>query len=285
MNLKKFVVTTVVTGALLGIAVPAAFAQGPVDSETLGTGVSYGFRRAAAVTESTTGSTWSRGMGATTDVAVNRGTGVAVADTLDQAEIDGLVYMREEEKLAHDVYTALYEQWGVEEFNTIANSEQRHSDSVLRQLERYGIADPTIGLAAGEFQNDELQALYDQLVAQGSESLEAALRVGAAIEEIDILDLEEELAGTENAALLRVYDNLLRGSRNHLRSFVGLLEDEGVTYAPEYMDTDAYEGIVSTAVEQGTGRGAGSSMAGSGECDESGIAGAAASMIRQGGRW
>ena len=275
MNLKKFVVTTVVTGTLLGIAVPAAFAQGPVDNETLGTGVSYGFRRGAAVTESTTGSTWSGGMGV----------GTAVLADLDQAEIDGLVYMREEEKLAHDVYTALYEQWGVEEFNTIANSEQRHSDSVLRQLERYGIEDPTVGLAAGEFQNEELQALYDQLVAQGSESLGAALRVGTAIEEIDILDLEKHMTETENAALERVYENLLRGSRNHLRSFVGLLEDEGVTYAPEYMDTDAYEGIVSTGNEAGTGRGAGSSMAGTGECDESGTPAADASMIRQGGRW
>ena len=275
MNLKKFVITTVVTGALLGIAVPVAFAQGPVDSEALGTGMSYGFRRGAAAVEPTTGSVWNRGLG----------TGIAVAGTLDQAEIDGLVYLREEEKLAHDVYMALYEQWDIAEFQTIANSEQRHSDSVLRQLERYGIADPTAGLAAGEFQNEELQALYDQLAAQGSESVEAALRVGAAIEEIDILDLQEEMAATENAALLRVYDNLLRGSRNHLRSFVGLLEDQGVTYAPEYLNDEAYEAIVSTANEGGTGRGAANSNAGTGECDESGTPAADASMMRQGGRW
>lgn len=275
MNLKKFVITTVITGALLGIAVPAAFAQGPVDSETLGTGMSYGLRRGAAAVESTAGSTWNRGLGA----------GVAVSGTLDQAEIDGLVYMREEEKLAHDVYMALYEQWDIDEFQTIANSEQRHSDSVLRQLERYDIADPTLGLAPGEFQNEELQALYDQLVAQGSESVEAALRVGTAIEEIDILDLQKEMAQTENAALLRVYDNLLRGSRNHLRSFVGLLEDEGVTYAPGYLDQDAYQAIVSTSNEGGAGRGAANSNAGTGECDESGTPAADASMMRQGGRW
>ncbi len=275
MNLKKCVITTVVTGALLGIAVPAAFAQGPVDAEALGTGMNYGFRRGAAAVESTASSTWNRGMGA----------GVAVSGTLDQAEIDGLVYMREEEKLAHDVYMALYEQWNVEEFNTIANSEQRHSDSVLRQLQRYDIADPTMGLAPGEFQNEELQALYDQLVAQGSESVEDALRAGAAIEEIDILDLREEMAQTENTALLRVYENLLRGSRNHLRSFVGLLESEvNVTYSPEYMDEDAYEAIVSTATEAGTGRGAANSNAGSGACDESGAPAGDASMMRQGGR-
>lgn len=275
MNLKKFVITTVVTGALLGIAVPAAFAQGPVDSEALGTGMSYGLRRgAAAAVDSTTASAWQRGMGL----------GTAVLEDLDQTEIDGLLYMREEEKLAHDVYMALYEQWDIAEFQTIANSEQRHSDSILRQLERYGIADPTVGLAAGEFQNEELQALFDQLVAQGSQSVEAALRVGAAIEEIDILDLQEEMAATENAALLRVYDNLLRGSRNHLRSFVGLLEDQGVTYAPEYLNDEAYEAIVSTANEGGTGRGAANS-AGTGECDESGTPAADASMMRQGGRW
>ncbi|MHB1318255.1 MAG: DUF2202 domain-containing protein, partial [Anaerolineae bacterium] len=200
--------------------------------------------------------------------------------------IDGLLYMREEEKLAHDVYTALFAQWDVEEFNTIANSEQRHSDSVLRQLDRYGIADPTVGLTAGEFQNGDLQALYDQLVAQGSESLEAALRVGAAIEEIDILDLEEQIGQTDEAGLVRVYSNLLRGSRNHLRSFTGLLETEaGVTYAPEYLDADAYEAIVSTANEGGFGRGSANSSAGAGVCDETGTPAADASMMRQGGRW
>ncbi|MFO7698730.1 MAG: DUF2202 domain-containing protein [Anaerolineae bacterium] len=275
MNVKKVVLTTVLTGALLGIAVPSVFAQGPAATDTALNGM--GFRRGASTAvDSTTAYAWQRG---------GMGVGTAVLADLDQAEIDGLLYMREEEKLAHDVYVAMYEKWDVAEFNTIANAEQRHSESVLRQLDRYGIEDPTSGLAAGEFKNTELQALYNDLIAQGSQSLEAALRVGTAIEEIDILDLEEEIAGTENAALLRVYDNLLRGSRNHLRSFVGLLEDEGVTYSPEYMDADAYEGIVSTANEQGSGRGAGSSNGASGECDESGTPAADASMMRQGGRW
>jgi len=212
MNVKKLLVTTVIAGALVGLAVPAVLAQGPVnDSSVAGTGYRRG---ATASVQSSAGSMWSRGSQAGT---------VALGD-LDQAEIDGLLYMREEEKLAHDVYTALYQEWGLDEFQTIATSEQRHADTVLRQLERYGIDDPSAGLAAGEFQNAELQALYDELIARGSESLEAALRVGAAIEEIDILDLQEEMAETENAALLRVYTNLSQGSQNHLRSFVSLLQ-------------------------------------------------------------
>ena len=260
MNVKKAVLTTVLAGALLGIAVPSVFAQGPAATDTASTGM--GMRRGATTAvDSTTAPGWQRG---------GMGLGTAILEDLTQAEIDGILYMREEEKLAHDVYMALYAQWDVEEFNTIANSEQRHADSVLRQLDRYGIEDPTIGLAAGEFKNTELQALYNQLIAQGSESLEAALRVGTAIEEIDILDLEEQMAETDNAALVRLYDNLNRRIPQPPALLRGAAGDEGVTYTPEYLDADAYGAIVSVANEQGSGRGAGSSTAGSAACDETG---------------
>ncbi len=272
MNVKRLLVTTVIAGALVGLAVPAVLAQGPVnDSSVAGTGYRRG---ATASIQGSAGSLWSPGSQAGT---------VALGD-LDQAEIDGLLYMREEEKLAHDVYTALYQEWGLDEFQTIATSEQRHADTVLRQLERYGIDDPSAGLAAGEFQNAELQALYDELIARGSESLEAALRVGAAIEEIDILDLQEEMAETENAALLRVYTNLSQGSQNHLRSFVSLLQSEvGVSYTPEYLDEDAYQAILLGSNEQGRGSTAAGNGTGTAACDGTGSA--EGTMTRQGGRW
>jgi hypothetical protein len=47
-----------------------------------------------------------------------------VPGTLSPEEAAGLAYMREEEKLAHDVYLALYEQWGSTIFRSIASSEQ-----------------------------------------------------------------------------------------------------------------------------------------------------------------
>jgi hypothetical protein len=91
----------------------------------------------------------------------------------------------------------------------------------------------------------------------GSESLLAGLKVGAAIEEIDILDLEEQLNNVvDNEDIKLVYNNLLRGSRNHLRAFVRNITNQGETYEPQYMNGDAYEEIIKTDMERG-GKGKG----------------------------
>ncbi len=176
---------------------------------------------------------------------------------LSQEEIDGLLYMREEEKLARDVYLTLYERWGTPVFNNIARSEQTHTDTVKELLDRYGLPDPAEGQDVGQFSNPDLQALYDQLVAQGSQSEIDALKVGAAIEEIDILDLEERLAQTDKEDIRLVYENLMAGSRNHLRAFVSVLEMRGESYAPQYLDQATYDAIVSSSVEPGMGGGIG----------------------------
>lgn len=117
--------------------------------------------------------------------------------TLSDAEVEGLLYIREEEKLARDVYLALYEKWGLPIFQNLANSEQTHTDAVKTLLDRYDLEDPAAGKDVGVFTNPTLQGLYDQLVAEGKQSLANALRVGAAIEEIDVLDLEERIAQTK----------------------------------------------------------------------------------------
>jgi hypothetical protein len=163
--------------------------------------------------------------------------------------------MREEEKLARDVYLALYERWEVQTFANIAGSEDTHMEAVKTLLDRYGLSDPVEGKAAGEFLNEELQALYDQLLDQGNRSLVDALKVGAAIEEIDILDLEEYIAQTDKADIQRVYESLMRGSRNHLRAFVSSLERQGVDYEPVYLSPEAYEEILNAGAERGSGSG------------------------------
>jgi hypothetical protein len=146
------------------------------------------------------------------------------ASGLTAAEKADLQYMREEEKLARDVYAALGAKWtDAAIFTRIAASEQRHMNAVKVVLDRYDIADPAAGQAAGRFTSPELQKLYDELVAKGTQSLQAALGVGVTIEEVDIADLEKALAKTANADLERLYGNLLRGSQNHLRAFTGYL--------------------------------------------------------------
>ena len=71
------------------------------------------------------------------------------------------------------------------------------------------------------------------MIEQGSRSLADAPRVGATIEEIDVLDLQEHLSQTDQADVQPVYQNLLQGSRNHMRSFSSNLERRvGEVYAP-----------------------------------------------------
>ncbi|MBN1762172.1 MAG: DUF2202 domain-containing protein [Methanomicrobia archaeon] len=171
-------------------------------------------------------------------------------EVLSDAEKAGILYMREEEKLAHDVYLTLYEQWNLPIFNNIARSEQTHTDAVKTLIDKYGLVDPATA-TIGSFSNPELQALYENLVNDGSISLQDALNVGAAVEEIDILDLQEYLAETDNEDITLVYENLMKGSRNHLRAFVSTLERQGYDYTPQYLSQEEFDAIVSSPLERG----------------------------------
>jgi len=170
---------------------------------------------------------------------------------VDATEREDLILMREEEKLARDVYVALDDLWGMRVFRNIAGAERSHMQAVLSLLEKYGIGDPTDGNAVGEFSDPDLQGLYSQLVEQGSQSLIDALTVGAIIEDLDIHDLDVALLRTDNEDIRTVYQNLRKGSRNHLRAFVGLLEGSGVPYEPQYISIDEFEQILDTPHERG----------------------------------
>jgi len=173
-------------------------------------------------------------------------------DTLSLTESDGLIFMREEEKLARDVYTFLFTQWGSNIFDNISGSEQTHTDAILILLDRYSISDPVGNNAVGIFVDATLQGLYDTLVAQGAASLIDGFMVGAAIEEIDLIDIQnlvDALEGNEDIVL--VYGELMKGSRNHLRAFVQNLEAQGIIYQPQYLSQDVYDAIINTDFEAG----------------------------------
>jgi hypothetical protein len=177
---------------------------------------------------------------------------------LAASEAAALTFMREEEKLARDVYLTLAETWSLPVFTNIAASEQTHMDALKTLLDRYGLPDPAATTAQGEFTDPELQALYTQLVTRGETSLPEALAVGAAIEEIDILDLQERTTANTPTDIVRVYQQLLQGSYNHLRAFVGQWETQtGATYAPQYLDAASYQAIMAGARSNGNGNGGG----------------------------
>jgi hypothetical protein len=174
--------------------------------------------------------------------ALGRALTVQPSGVLKDSEKEGLLYMVEEEKLAGDVYQSLNEKWNLRVFDNIGKAERTHEAAVKTLLTRYTLSDPTKG--AGEFSNETLQKLYDDLVIRGSASTKDALQVGAAIEEIDILDLEERIDQTDKADVLLVYANLKKGSENHLRAFVNNLQRQGVEYRPEYLSSEEYDKII-----------------------------------------
>lgn len=133
---------------------------------------------------------------------------------------EGLVFMREEEKLARDIYAAFAARYSTRVFANITRSEQRHMDAIKMLMDRYSIADPVGTNGAGVFTNSELQDLYDELLAKGSVSLQEAFAVGKLIEEVDIADLDERMEGLdEGSDIALVYTQLRRASENHLRAF------------------------------------------------------------------
>lgn len=124
-------------------------------------------------------------------------------------------------------------------------------DAIEALLKKYKIEDPVKDNSIGVFQDEELQNLYYQLVDKGKQSLVDALEVGAIIEDLDIKDLEEAIRKTDNHDIAFVYQNLMKGSRNHLRSFTRILRRLGITYEPQYISAEEYEHILSTPHEIG----------------------------------
>lgn len=170
---------------------------------------------------------------------------------LSSEEKSGLIKMREEEKLARDVYQVLYEKWNHQTFTNIARSEQQHMDAVHALLKKYSLEDPIVDQTVGKFTDPELQELYHSLVTQGEKSLIEALKVGATIEDLDIKDLNEFLEQTDNTDIKMVYQNLVKGSRNHMRVFISQLTYHGVIYEAQFLTSAEINAIITSPHERG----------------------------------
>ena len=168
----------------------------------------------------------------------------ALAATLTEVEVADLRYMREEEKLAHDLYLSFFNAWGSPIFEKINTSESKHMAAVLRAINRYGLDDPAAGNPIGVFTNKEIQQLYSDLFLAGSQSLNEALSAGALVEEKDILDLGQAIAATDQQDLEKMYGNLMRGSGSHLRAFVRNLAKRGVAYEPQILTQEDFDSII-----------------------------------------
>ena len=154
------------------------------------------------------------------DSAITEEEEVTTDSTVDTSTLaEMLTFIVQEEKLAHDLYVQLASTSGAVQFQNILNSESTHISLVQGLLATYNIVDPTIGLAEGEFVDQELQALYDSLLASGSVDRAGAIAAGIAVEEKDIADIEVMLASDLPSDVASVLERLLSGSQNHLAAF------------------------------------------------------------------
>ena len=171
---------------------------------------------------------------------------------LEPIEEEGILFIREEEKLARDVYLVLKDKWGLTIFENISNSEQQHMDAVKTLIIKYELDDPVVDDGIGEFTNPTILELYEFLVETGEQSRIDGLIVGATIEEMDLVDIMDYLGEVEdNRDIIQTYNNLMKGSRNHLREFVIELENLGVSFTPQYLDQGTFDDIIGSEKEQG----------------------------------
>ena len=164
---------------------------------------------------------------------------------LNDAETEGILFMREEEKMARDVYLTMYEKYPLPVFRNIPKSENAHMSAIKVLIDKYELTDPVGDNEIGVFTNGDIQSLYDGLVTKGLVDVIEALKVGALIEETDILDLDIHITEIdENDDILTVYTNLRRGSTHHLKAFVWNLKMRGIEYTPQLMDLEDYNDII-----------------------------------------
>ena len=165
-------------------------------------------------------------------------------EDISDSEKVSLLLMREEEKLARDVYDFLFERWGLRLFENISSAEQMHMNAVATILSKYNIPDPVTTDEPGVFSDSHLSELYIQLTETGNASLTDALLIGATIEDLDIFDLQNALLKADNMDILFVFGNLKKGSENHMRAFYSLLDYYNIVYKAQYISQEELEAII-----------------------------------------
>lgn len=215
---KRIGLAAAALAAVTALAVAPAFGAPPSDRPAPGRGQTQSHTQAPGP-----GQNRGRGQGPNAPAPAT-----VPATDAEKADINR---MREEERLAKELYEAFGAKWGEDTFNRIAKSEARHADAMGRTLTRYQLPDPSKDSQVGKFADPELQKLWDGWYAKGMESRDGALAVGIELEKADIADLQEAIDRTDKADLDRVYGNLKKGSEHHLAAFEALARGETPTHA------------------------------------------------------
>ncbi len=166
------------------------------------------------------------------------------SSVLNDEQKHTLAYMWNEEKLAKDVYLAIY---AVNPHTTLYNiatrAETVHQATVQSLVEAYdlnitNLVDYTTSYSEeelnsmdpGVFAIDEIQSLYDTLYLKGIQSTQDALEVGCMVEVTDINDLDHDIEIVQGADdIVSAFENLRDGSYSHYWAFDNALKAMGIS--------------------------------------------------------
>jgi hypothetical protein len=172
---------------------------------------------------------------------------------LSSNEREILMFMREEEKMALDVYTTLHRKWDINSFDIISRAEQNHLDALRCLLYKYQLSDPIGSNPPGVYANPEIQRLYKELMQEGMTTKKGAYLAGTMMEDHDIARVTNYRPQVDNEDILKVMDELNKASRNHMKAFTNnLLKNYNVVYAPVYINTRQYQQIINGPWEPGS---------------------------------
>ncbi len=175
-----------------------------------------------------------------------------VSSNITQDLKDAIAHMGNEERLAYDVYSNLYNYHSQASelfplYNIATKSESVHIETVRSIVNRYDIqhteltnvtnpvadsSTPLSDMPSGKYGIDSIQQLYDDLYAKGQKSKQDALEVGCMVEVTDVNDLDNyiQVAEDSNAQDVKAaFEFLRKGSYNHYWSFDKALKNMGVT--------------------------------------------------------
>ncbi len=159
-------------------------------------------------------------------IAVEHIPELAGAIPLNTREAETLVLMREDEKLARDVYHAFYTYWRQASWLEAMQRRQARMNRIASLLQQYELPDPLPDTRPGSFPSPELAELYTQLVKRGAQSYIDAVDVCIQIEQLDIADLQAAILESRHETLDQSYQVLLESSRytldqmSHMRQIV-----------------------------------------------------------------
>ncbi len=167
-------------------------------------------------------------------------------------QVNGIVFIHEEEKLAFLLCNAFYRIWQTEIFSTLRDSEKSHIGAMEVLGDKYSL-ELHADLKAAELKHTELQALFDSLLAEGQPSVENALEATAALEELSVIELRVQSQRTAELNDFNLtYSKLLKASRNHLRLIVNQLLQQGISYSPRYLTQREFNDIIDSGIENET---------------------------------